>query len=79
MSLDNLLSARANIAPLIAALNALIKVTHTLFNVASQHIVLVNLLAATTDDLIADLCKQALHSVHGVIVLAKLEDDANIV
>ena len=79
MGLDDFLRARANSAPLVAALDALVQVTHALFDVTGQHVVLVDLLAAPANDLVADHRQQALHAAHAVVVLAKLEDDAHVV
>ena len=69
---------RANFAPLFAALDALVQVAHALLNVTVEHIILVNFLAATADDLVADFCQKALHSLHAIVVLAQFKDDADV-
>jgi len=73
------LGASADDLPLLAALNALIKVLHALLDVVTKHIVFVDLGAAPLDDLIRDLGKQALHALVGVVVLAQLPDHTHSV
>jgi hypothetical protein len=52
---DHLLMVLANDLPLLAAVDTLLKISHALFNVASQHVIFVDLNSTLLDDLVADL------------------------
>lgn len=70
---------QANNLPLLAAINALLKIIHALLDVAREHVIFVDLGSALLDDLVADLGQQALHSLSRVVVLAQLEDNPHAV
>jgi len=53
--LELLLAVNANILPLLAAINALLEVTHAFFNIAIEHIILIDSCSASLNDLVTDL------------------------
>mmetsp|Transcript_20727 Transcript_20727/g.31791 ORF Transcript_20727/g.31791 Transcript_20727/m.31791 type:complete len:265 (-) Transcript_20727:1168-1962(-) len=75
--LNHLLHLEADSLPLTAAVDALLEVSHALLDVALEHVVLVDLGAASLDDLVADLGEQPLHALGGVVVLAQFPDDSH--
>ena len=68
---------QANRLPLLAALDALVEVSHALLDVTIVHVLHNDLLPAPGDDLVADFSEQTLHSFLGVVVLAQLPDDSH--
>lgn len=54
--LDHSLMLEANLFPLSAALNAFLKILHAFDHITIKHVVLVYLVPASLDDLVADLC-----------------------
>jgi hypothetical protein len=51
---DTLLDLCADFLPLFAAVDALIQVTNAFFDITSEHILAINLVAASLVDLVAD-------------------------
>lgn len=76
---DHILMMLANNLPLLTAVNTLLKIIHALLDIARQHVILVDLGTALSDDLVADLRQQALHPLRSVVVLTQLEDDSHAV
>jgi len=71
---DTALNLVADLLPLLAALNALVKVTHALLDVTAKHVLAINLLSASLVDLVANLGQKALHALGSSILLAELPD-----
>ena len=63
--------------PISAAVDALLEITHALFNVTDKHIIFVDLLSASLDDLVADLGEKALHSFWGVVENTDFPNNSN--
>lgn len=53
--LDHPLHLLRNLSVLVAAFNALIKVSDAFFNIGTKHVLGINLVTAALDDLVADL------------------------
>jgi|APSaa5957512535_1039671.scaffolds.fasta_scaffold476232_2 hypothetical protein len=53
--------------PFLAAVNALLKITHAFLDISSQHVILIDLGSASLDDLVANLRKKTLHSLWCVV------------
>lgn len=77
MLLDSPLSLGADLSPLLAAVNALIQVPHALLHIVAKHVFLVDLGAASLDDLVADLGQETLHSLLGGVVSTQFPDDSD--
>jgi hypothetical protein len=52
---------------LVAALNALVKVSDALLDIGTVHVFLVDLSAAPMDDLVRDFCEELLHLIVTVV------------
>jgi len=74
---DTALNLVADLLPLLAALNALVKVTHALLDITAKHVLAINLLSASLVDLVANLGQKALHALGSSILLAELPDDTH--
>jgi hypothetical protein len=73
------LHLKADVLPLLAACDALVKVAHALLDITFEHVILVDLGAASLDDLVGDLGEKTLHALLGVVVLGELPDDTDAV
>jgi hypothetical protein len=69
----------SDLFPLFAALDALVKILHALFDITAEHVFLFDLSLASLDDLVADACHEASHAVRVVVVVTELEDHTNTV
>ena len=74
---DALLNLCADLLPLLAAFDALVEVSHALFNVTAKHVLAVDFAAASLVDLVADLGQEALHALWGRIVVTQLPNYAH--
>jgi len=74
---NTLLNLGADCFPLVATIDALIKVAHALFNIPTEHVFLVNLFAASGVDLIADLSQKTFHAVSCSVFVTQLPDDSH--
>lgn len=54
----------AHILPFLAAVDALLEVSHAFLNIATQHVILVDFMPASLDDLVTDLGQETLHPLH---------------
>ena len=65
--------------PLFAAIDALFKISHALFDITLEHVVLVDPGSASLDDLVADLRKKTLHPFSSVVIFTELPNDSDAV
>lgn len=75
--LDHLLTVLAYSSPLFAAIDTLLQISHALINITIKHIFLVNLSPASSNDLIADLGEQTLHSIDCAVMFTQLPNYTN--
>ena len=65
--------------PLFAAIDALFKISHALFDITLEHVVLVDPGSASLDDLVADLREKTLHPLSCVVIFTELPNDSDAV
>ena len=76
---DHDLVVETDLLPLLAAVDALLEISHALLDIAVKHVFLADPCAATLDDLVADFGQETLHALGGVVVFGKLPDDSDTV
>jgi hypothetical protein len=76
---NHALHLEADVLPFLAASDTLIKVTHALLDITFEHVVLIDLGAASLDDLVRDLSEETLHTLLSVVVFGELPDDTDAV
>lgn len=69
----------ANVLPLLAAIDTLLEVTHTLFNITVEHIIFIDSSSASLYNLVTDFGEESLHSFRGVVVFTQLPDYSDAV
>jgi hypothetical protein len=66
--LDHLLVVRANGLPLLTAVNRLLEISHALLNLVSEHVLDVDLLSASVNDLVRNLDQKGFHPLISRVV-----------
>lgn len=69
----------ADFLPLLAAVDALLEVSHALLDIAVEHVLLADPCTTSLDDLVADLGQETFHALGGVVILTQLPDDSDAV
>jgi hypothetical protein len=77
--LDHLLVMHTNGLPLFTAVNGFLEVSHAFLNFVTEHVLDLDLLSATVDDLIRDLDQEGFHSFFGVVMSGEFPDYSDAV
>jgi hypothetical protein len=70
---------KADSLPLSATVDTLFKISHALFDITLEHIILVDSGSASLDDLVTDLGKKTLHSLRSVVIFTEFPNDSDAV
>ena len=75
--LDHLLAVLTYSSPFLAAIDAFIQICHALVNITIKHILFVNCSPTSSNDLIADLGKQTLHTIDSTVMFTEFPNYTN--